>query len=211
MNLNLCKEYSFALGKLISNESGKEYSFDMEDDDRFYIYMKPHIIKEKVESLTEVFLLMELIGVTVFCKETKCKKVNFAKTDIKPVDYIVGTIDCKSDAKSVLAENGFIIEGECNYAKRQKQRLEFWVNPKVSVVNEEWDLILNDQFGQELIYIHIPANTFELSTDKKNGLYPRKDKPIYIDLNIVEETMCDRRSGYDFSPYIVKKIKYGKE
>ena len=56
MNLNLCKEYSFALGKLISNESGKEYSFDMEDNDRFYIYMKPHIIKEKVESLTEVLI-----------------------------------------------------------------------------------------------------------------------------------------------------------
>ena len=28
----------------------------MEDDDRFYIYMKPHIIKEKVESLTEVLI-----------------------------------------------------------------------------------------------------------------------------------------------------------
>lgn len=56
MNLNLCKEYRFAIGKLVSNESGKEYRFDMEDDDRFYNYMKPYIIKEKVENSTEVLI-----------------------------------------------------------------------------------------------------------------------------------------------------------
>jgi len=166
---------------------------------------------ELEQYLEEAFLLMELIGVSVFCKETKSKKTHISPASTKPVDYVVCNIDGKSDAKSVLAENGIVIEGECNYAKRQKQRLEFWVNPKTTVVKEEWDLILNDQFQRELTYIHVPADTFELSTEKKNGLYPRKDKPIYIDLNIVEESMCDRRSGCDFSPYIVKKIKYGEK
>lgn len=56
MNLNHYKEYRFAISKLISTESGKEYKFDMEGDDRFYIYMKPHIIKEKVDGLTEILI-----------------------------------------------------------------------------------------------------------------------------------------------------------
>lgn len=56
MNLNSCIGYNFALGKLISTKSGKEYEFDIEDDDRFYIYMKPLIIKGKVDGLTEILI-----------------------------------------------------------------------------------------------------------------------------------------------------------
>ena len=56
MNLNSCIGYNFALGKLISTKSGKEYEFYIEDDDRFYIYMKPLIIKEKVDGLTEILI-----------------------------------------------------------------------------------------------------------------------------------------------------------
>lgn len=54
LNLNLCKEYNLGLGKLIAVNSGKEYEFDIEDDDRFYIYMKQHIINGKVDSMTQV-------------------------------------------------------------------------------------------------------------------------------------------------------------
>lgn len=124
------------------------------------------------------------------------------------VDYVVSTVQGKADAKALLAQNGFFIECECNYAKRQKNRDEYWVNPKISVVDEEWDLILNNQYEHELIYIHIPAKTFAMNKGMQNGFYARKDKPVYIDLNIIVDTLCDRRSGYDFSAYVVKRLKY---
>lgn len=54
MNLKSCKNYCFALGKLIADNSGKEYDIYLEEDDRFYIYIKQHIIKSKVDSVTEV-------------------------------------------------------------------------------------------------------------------------------------------------------------
>lgn len=54
LNLNLCKEYHFGLGKLIATESGNEYEFYLEDNDRFYVYMKKYIINGKVDSMTEI-------------------------------------------------------------------------------------------------------------------------------------------------------------
>ncbi len=157
--------------------------------------------------LEEAFLLMELIGVSVFCK---ADRINIPKKTSKTngVDYVVSTVQGKADAKALLAQNGFFIECECNYAKRQKNRDEYWVNPKISVVDEEWDLILNNQDEHELIYIHIPAKTFAMNKGMQNGFYARKDKPVYIDLNIIVDTLCDRRSGYDFSAYVVKRLKY---
>lgn len=168
---------------------------------------------ELEQYLDEAFLLMELIGVSVFCKDNNKSRQTIDKKNvgINSVDYTIYDVQGKADAKELLKQNGIVIEGACNYAKRQKKRLEYWVNPKISVVDEEWHLILNDQFEQVLLYIHVPAKTFKMSKGNKKGFYARKDKPIYIDLNIIVETNCDRRSGYDFSPYIVKRIKYGKK
>ena len=59
----------------------------------------------------------------------------------------------------------------------------------------------------ELIYILVPKNTFTISKDGNKGLFLRNDRP-YIDLNINENTFLDRRSQYDFSKYIVKRLKY---
>lgn len=163
---------------------------------------------ELEQYLEEAFLLMELIGVSVFSKENRLKKKAMEKV-AKTADYNVCDIQSKADAKDLLAQRGFLIECECNYAKRQKKRLEYWANPRVTIVDEEWDIILNDQFEKEITYIHVPAKTFVMSKGKKNGFYARKDKPIYIDLNILVDTLCDRRSGYDFTPYVIKRIKYG--
>lgn len=52
MNIKAYKEYRFAPGTLTATNTGKEYTFYISKHDRFYDYMKKHIIKEKVESLT---------------------------------------------------------------------------------------------------------------------------------------------------------------
>lgn len=52
MNINLYKEYHFSHGILTATNTGKEYLFFISNNDRFYHYMKKHIIKEKVDGLT---------------------------------------------------------------------------------------------------------------------------------------------------------------
>lgn len=162
--------------------------------------------------LEEAFFLLSLIGVSVFDKKTKkCKGKEKATINTQTnVDHAITDVQGKTDAIKLLLENGIVIERECNYAKRQNKRLEYWVNPKVSVVEEKWDLILNNQFEKKLIYIQVPAKTFTVDGSMENGLYIRKDRPIYIDLNILENTLCDRRSGCDFSQYVKEIINYGE-
>ena len=95
MNLNFYKEYRFAISKFISTKSGKEYDFDMEDNDRFYTYMKPHIIKEKVEGLTEV-LIDELFVTdpdnTFFNEKTFTLDTKMLVTDKKNFVYAYSVI-----------------------------------------------------------------------------------------------------------------------
>lgn len=167
---------------------------------------------ELEQYLEEAFLLMELIGVSVFCKDQRVNKKNVSVVKTLDVQDYVTPIDIqgKNDAKEFLKQNGITIECECNYAKRQKKRMEYWINPKVTVVDKEWDLILNDQFEHEIYYFHIPAKSFRMSNRNIKGFFPRNDKPIYIDLNIIAESLCDRRSGNDFSPYLIKRLKYGE-
>ncbi len=52
MNINLYKEYHFSHGILTATDTEKKYSFSISKNDRFYHYMKNHIIKEKVDGLT---------------------------------------------------------------------------------------------------------------------------------------------------------------
>lgn len=52
MNINLYKEYHFSRSILTATDTGNEYSFFISNNDRFYHYMKKHIIKEKVDGLT---------------------------------------------------------------------------------------------------------------------------------------------------------------
>ena len=52
MNIKVYKEYRFAFGKLVVTDTGKEYTFSISRNDRFYHNMEKHITKEKVESLS---------------------------------------------------------------------------------------------------------------------------------------------------------------
>ena len=52
MNIKVYKEYRFAFGKLVATDTGKEYTFSISRNDRFYHNMEKHITKEKVESLS---------------------------------------------------------------------------------------------------------------------------------------------------------------
>lgn len=164
---------------------------------------------ELEQYLEEALFLMELIGINVF--SAKVKKIKNAQNELnkQTMNILVAeaVIQKKKQAIAFLEENGIMVGKTVNYANRQDSRDEFWINPKAEVVSKDWELILNNQMLGELIYIFIPANTFAINKRDKKGLFLRRDVPR-IDLNINEKSFVDRRSGCDFSKYIVHKIKY---
>ena len=56
MFFKACKEYKVTQGKLVSNQSGKEYFFRLDRNDRFYSYIKPYIVAGGVSSLTRLMI-----------------------------------------------------------------------------------------------------------------------------------------------------------
>lgn len=154
--------------------------------------------------LEEALFLMELIGVTVFSDKEPGLVLPAKKPS--PGEF---EIQRKSEAKQFLDEQGYRLAAYWNYARLQESRQEFWANPRVEAIESEWDIVLNNQCEGEIILISVPANYFHLADkDNDSGLHVRKDRPIYIDLNINKGTLVDRDSKCDFSDLIKCRISY---
>ena len=154
--------------------------------------------------LDEALFLMQLIGITVFTD----KKTNplFNTIDMK-TKLSLGK-RTKSEAISFLALNGIPIGKNPTYAALQAKTGKFWANPKINLLNEDWEIILNNNELMELIVMRIPAKSLKIQSGNNIGLHVRQDKADMIDLNIDAKTFIDRTSKIDFSSFICKKIKY---
>lgn len=154
--------------------------------------------------LDEALFLMQLIGITVFTD----KKTNplFNTIDMK-TKLSLGK-RTKSEAISFLALNGIPIGKNPTYAALQAKTGKFWANPKINLLNEDWEIILNNNELMELIVMRIPAKSLKIQSGNNIGLHVRQDKADRIDLNIDAKTFIDRTSKIDFSSFICKKIKY---
>lgn len=166
---------------------------------------------EMQQYLEEALFLLELIGINVFKEAPQKRK---SKSDSELISTVVNSTESqraireKKEAIQFLTEQGAIVGKNTNYAKRQDNKLQFWINPKTNAVEKDWYLILNDQFANELILIYIPADTFVIRSEGVQGLIPRKDRPDRIELEISSETLVDQRSKCDFSVCQIKRFKY---
>lgn len=161
--------------------------------------------------LKEALFLMQLIGINVFNeinglnRQKSHRQLNTA-IDVK-TRLAIGK-RAKNEAIILLNDNGIHIDNKASYAVKQESKDEFWINPNVKLLEGDWFIILNNNAEQELIVLSVPAKTFSKQNDYRPGLIVRVDKPEVIDLNINAKTFIDRKSGIDFSPYIVRQIKY---
>lgn len=161
--------------------------------------------------LEEALFLLELIGINVFCENEKAADSYrtaplFPAVKDTPSDQI--EIREKKEALAFLAENGISVGKNTNYAKRQENKKEFWLNPKTYALEKDWDIVLNNQYQNEIIVFHVPADTFKLKSAERQGFVVRSDKPDRIDMNVIEDSWTDRRSKYELEKYIVQRIKY---
>ena len=158
--------------------------------------------------LDEAYFVLELIGVTVFIKDSSKKKYSVlppipSKTDEEKELWV------KSETFAFLKEQGIIVDRKASYAKLQEKKKSFWINPKTEFLKENWTIVLNNQVTKTLYVLKVPKNSFVCSL-KNDGhsLVVRKDKPYYIDLNIDCISFIDTRSKLSFVDYIVHTIKY---
>lgn len=162
---------------------------------------------ELEQYLDEAFFLLELIGVNVFCDGIKKPKSDFISSIQNSTnDQLL--IREKREAIDFLKQNGFSLGKNINYSKRQDNKPVFWINPKTNALAKDWYLILNNQFENEIILLHIPMNSLAMKTSISAGLVSRHDKPDRIDLSISADDLIDQRSKCDFSRFITKRIKY---
>lgn len=168
----------------------------------------------KVDKFREVFLgqyldealfLMQLIGITVF-------------SDSKVGNTLLNTIDiktrlalgkrAKTEALSFLNDKGIAINNKATYASLSDDKTEFWANPKIYLLNADWEIVLNDNKKLELVIMRIPANTLSLATENESGLLVRSDKKDQIDLKLNASSLVDKRSKIDFSSFVLKRVSY---
>ena len=166
--------------------------------------------------LDEALFLMQLIGINVFSngKENKSNEKNKAGT-YTPLTNTTDIVKKLSHGKRAKAEaiqyieaHGISIGKEANYAVRQTKKADFWINPKIYMLSKEWYIVLNDNKEKHLIVLCIPANAISLKSQNGTGLITRADRPDVIDMSIACDTLIERHSGVDFSPFLVKKIPY---
>ena len=154
--------------------------------------------------LEEALFLMQLIGITVFSGKKQGKLIE--TLDVK-TKLALGK-RAKSEALNFLKDQQIHVGKNATYAVKSEEKDEFWLNPQLKLLNEEWWIVLNNNQTMELVTMKIPGKTFSVQSDEKPGLLVRKDKPDLIDLNINTATFIDRKSGISFREYIVNRVSY---
>lgn len=161
---------------------------------------------ELEQYLDEALFLLELIGITVFCDTINKKKKTLKISHPVSNSEKHTTIETKKEAVDFLTSHGVTIDGNSTFASHQKNKNVFWANPCVDVLENDWTLILRNQFSRELIVMKIPKNSFIVGLE--GGIMTRNDKPDKLDINIFEDSFIERRSKCDFSGFVTKIFKY---
>lgn len=158
--------------------------------------------------LEEALFYMELIGIRVFSEDNNQHNVLIDTSDI--ATRLSYGKRAKSDAVEFLRDKGMVLpaNNSITYATKQPNNMECWANPLTSQLEKDWILILNNTVIGELIILSIPANTLHLYDQAVSGLKTRPDKPDLIQLKIDLESLIDKISGTDFSPYVAKTVGY---
>ena len=164
-------------------------------------------------------LLLELIGVKVFTKDSRQSNRLFSvkeesSSTYKDIDFFNNDNLFhfnKRKAISFLTEKHYLNFSNCkvNYAISQEKKNTFWINPHVNALRDKWILVLNNYQKRSFTILEIPPNEFNINPDRNAyTLVVRNDRRNIIDLNLRINDLVDERSKCDFSKYIKKVVSY---
>lgn len=111
----------------------------------------------------------------------------------------------KSEAIRLFMNLGYAFAHKPTYASKNKTANNYWANPDITVLHNDWYLILNDWISKTLYLFVVPRSSIMLSQ-----LTTRNDNQNKIDLQITynDPTFTDSRSGVSFRAYLQKEYKY---
>ena len=111
----------------------------------------------------------------------------------------------KSKAVSLFRNEGLSFNSIVTFASKNKSTRNYWANPSFDLLNENWNLILNDNINKKLHLFYIPKNSITPSQ-----FVCRADNSNVIDLQILGDDVffTDTRSKFSFSKYLKKTISY---
>lgn len=130
-------------------------------------------------------------------------KVNFTNNYFRSESEIA-----KKQAIQLAHENGLqIISSLCTFSSSNSATFQYWANPNVSMLYQDWWLICNDKFKKILYVFFIPANSID---EREIVLRSDKGKENLIDLqiNYDDNTFQDSRSKISFGKWLEKAIDY---
>ena len=121
----------------------------------------------------------------------------------------------KSEAIRFLADRGVLPGGASKrtYATLNDRNGWYWMNPDVSLLSEDWSIILNDTRSRELVVLQIPAGTLSVANGpdgSPEALFARSDKPWQLDLHLKRAGLVDTRSEVDFSQFLTARVSYAE-
>lgn len=161
--------------------------------------------------LEEALFLMQLIGISVFSEVKKHSPEKAASALISTIDSntrIALWKRAKAESIQFLKNRGISVGKNVTYAVKQDKKDEFWANPNVSLLDQDWYIVLNNIVSHELIVLLVPAKTLKMNHVGDSGLYSRNDRKERIDLNINIDTLIDKRSKINFSIFEQARISY---
>lgn len=151
--------------------------------------------------LEDSMFLLDFIGVTVFGKESQDKD----KQRISLVSSKVMQLVQRSNAIKYLQSKN-VVAKDYSYAKRKDIKDEYGIDPQVSKTDKEWIIVLNNTVEYKFFIIRVPEGTIDREQIKK--FRRRKDDKNKLTLLIDGVTLVDKRSGFDFSPFVEQIIPY---
>ena len=192
-----------------------EFGIESDDFDQFlkarsekmYAALMSRIIKNGEDNVTHIFP----DGVHSSISDghgNEVEATNSSDNDIFDI-FALGK-NVKNHVVKYLKAQGVYLSKAITYSAFHEDKNAFWANPKPSLVQEEWTIILNNHIARSIIVLVVPANTFSIRTETEPGLYLRADDPDRVDLNIRYNTLCDRKTNLDFKPYVQYVLDYSQ-
>ncbi len=123
----------------------------------------------------------------------------------KSKSIVFNKLMTRSRAIELFRNCGYQLNNNITFASKNKSANNYWANPNITCLEQDFWLILNDNMGNKLYLFKIPANAIQ-----KSQLVTRSDKPNKIDLQIDyhNPSFIDNRSGYSFQSFLAKEIDY---
>ncbi|WP_027438325.1 GIY-YIG nuclease family protein [Lachnospira multipara] len=151
--------------------------------------------------IEEINFILDFIGVSVFSSENISPDAQ--RTSL--VSNRVLQLTQLAPARKYIREN-VLKNKKFSYAKRANNNNEYAIDPQEDLLKNTWNIVLNDIVTYCFYVFEIPNS--EITDIVIEQFKRRNDDAHKLSIRIDGSSFVDKRSGFDFSKYLKKRISY---